>query len=242
MKKFIIIILCICTISCVFESCRGNSGKAVIELLTKIKPPKPPKPPKLPKPPLNLTGIIETEGARIARIKRGNFKSITEVAEHFKLNKIKSGQVEFQNYSMNDVKVIITKNGISEVKTLSAVKQILFNSAFKVLDYSKAKYVPVENAPNLIMVTIPYYTRLGYLKSYVTFKINEGNLSKIKKIISKLSSNELNPYSKFEHELKSANISIKDIKVVHYIEDGVIAENYLEKKSNERYNISPDAA
>jgi hypothetical protein len=227
----------------VFESCRGGSSGKVLKTLKKISTGKSTE--KIVKPPVNLLGIIETEGARIARITRGDFKSITEVAEHFKFNGIKSGKVEFvefQDYSMSEVKAIITKNSINEVRTLSNVKQI-FNSAFKELNYSKAEYFYIEN--NLIMVTIPYYTRLGYLKSlnsYVTFKINEGNLSKIKNIISKLSRDEVSPYTKFENELKSANISITDKRIVHYIENGEIAENYLDKKSNERYNISPDAA
>jgi hypothetical protein len=141
---------------------------------------------------------------------------------------------------MNEVKAIITKNGLNEVKYLPS-KQI-FSSTFKLLDYSNATYFRVENNPNLIRVTIPYYTRSGYMKSHVTFKIDEWNLSEIKKIINRLSRNESSPYEKLEYELKSSNISIKDKKVVHYIDNGVIAENYLDKKSNERYNISPDAA
>jgi hypothetical protein len=79
MKKFVIIIFCICTIMCVFESCKGGSSKkawkAVVELFKKPKPSV--------KSPVNMAGMIET--ARIDRIKKGDFNSITEVAEHFKL-------------------------------------------------------------------------------------------------------------------------------------------------------------
>jgi hypothetical protein len=220
MKKLVILIICIVTISLGNETYgQGRAGaarkaaQAVSKALSKKIPSPPPhKPFKLSKP--SIGGIP---------IPKRQFRYASDMVEYCRRNN-KTEKIIFEKISSNSVKAIMANMNVTEVLYFGN----LFNNTFKILNYSEAKFMEIGN--NIIEVTIPYYTRYGYLKSYVKFKIL--NSSNNRNFIKQLAKYD-DPYSEFKQKFGE-----KDIQIVQYMQNGIIAKNNLMINEYERIGIS----
>jgi len=228
MKRIVVLIICLSTILCTFESCgrvkvkpnqAKNAWQAVKKIFTKPKPPKPP-----------INFLEELRKADIARRKN----LAIDIIKHCNLNNSqftnKSETVIIKGCGNNEAKAIISNLNITKVIKIGNI----FNTTFRELDYSAAKYNDIGY--NLMEVIIPYYTRSGYAKSYVKIKFYNWNSSEVKRVINKLSREDENPYAKLRRDLSF--IKDEDIEIVNFIENSIIAENNLMENDNERFGIS----
>jgi hypothetical protein len=213
MKKYVILIICVITILCTFESCKK------------------PLPPKI------QEKIISIFKSSIARIRKADLRKASEVIKYFKYNNNMSGTIIFEDFTKNEVKAIVETAGIKFERKVS-VKSLL-SKTFKELNYSKAEYKDLGNG--LIEVVIPYYSKRSYLKLLINDIYLPKVKNFIDKLSRRSSFSKFfnnNPYRDF----KKLNISMSNAQIVQYIKSGIIVEAVFRTNNDERFGFSPDAA
>jgi hypothetical protein len=220
MKRFIILIICAITIICTFESCKRRNPKAekaiiswIISIFKKGKP---------------TVDIFQ----EMRRIRKGDFEKSSEVLKYFKYNDNISGTITFQDFTKNEVKAIVKTLSINnEIKRKVSIENLLFKT-FRELNYAKVDYNDLNNG--FIEVIVPYHSR----KSYLKLLVRKFYAPQIKSLINRLSLNKYDdPYSEF----KKLDIPVENMKIVQYIESGIIVENILKIYNDARFSFSPNA-
>ena len=233
MRKIVVLIICLSTILCTFESCgKVKVNQKTVKTAKKVVTPTwqairkwfTGKSPTLPD---EFKELLRKDIARRQNLAKDVMKFCNIESSPLST---KSEKIIFKGCGNNEVKAMISNMNVTKTIQIGNI----FKTTFKELNYSAAWYNDIGN--NLMEVTIPYYTRSGYAKSYVKIKFSVGNHSKVKEVISKLSREDDNPYAKLKQNLTF--VKEEDIEIVNFIENSVIAENNLIDNDNEGFGIS----